>query len=78
MEGILPQLILNQAHGAPLLNRKFQCKDCEYQATQKGHLGTHTKTVQMGLTFMCPECEYQASKKVTLVHHQQFVHMGRK
>ena len=31
--------------------QQFQCPECEYQATQKGALVTHHKSVHMGRKF---------------------------
>ena len=60
------------------IGQKFQCPECEHQATQKSHLVTHQISVHMGQTFQCPECEHQASYKSDLVRNQEFAHIGHK
>ena len=57
------------------MGQKFQCLECEYQATQKSHLVTHQKSVHMGQKFQCPDCEYKATEKGSLKKHEQSVHM---
>ena len=57
------------------MGQRFQCPDCEYQATTKSNLVTHQKSVHMGQQFNCPDCEYQATRKSHLVTHQTSVHM---
>ena len=58
--------------------QKFQCPECEYQATQKSHLITHQKYVHMGPKLQCLDCEYQATWKHHLITNQQTVHIGQK
>ena len=48
------------------MGQKFQCSECEYQATRKSSLVRHQKSVHMGQKFQCPECEYQATQKSSL------------
>ena len=60
------------------MGQKFQCPDCEYQATQKVHLVTHQKSVHMGQKFQCPDCEYQATQKGNLVKHHKSAHIRQK
>ena len=60
------------------MGQKFQCPECEFNATTKGDVASHQKSVHMGPKFQCPECEYNASTKGSLVAHQKSVHMGQK
>ena len=43
------------------MGQKFHCPDCEYQATEKGNLIKHHKSMHMGQKFQCQECEYEAN-----------------
>ena len=56
------------------MGEKFQCPDCDYQATRKDSLVTHHKSVHMGQQFQCPGCEYQATRKDSLVRHKKAAH----
>jgi KRAB domain-containing zinc finger protein len=60
------------------MGQKFQCQECEYQATCKSSLVTHQKTLHMGQSFQCPECEDQATQKSRLITHQKSVHIQQK
>jgi rubredoxin len=35
---------------------KYQCKACNYQATQKGDLNTHVKSKHIKQNYPCPDC----------------------
>ena len=49
------------------IGQKFQCPECEYQATQKDNLVSHQRSVHMGEKFQCPECDHKATRKGDLV-----------
>ena len=40
--------------------QKFQRPECEYQATVKGNIIIHQKSIPEGQKFQCPECEDEA------------------
>ena len=56
------------------MGQKFKCRECDYQATQKGNLASHHKSVHMGQKFQCPECDHQFTRKDSLVRHKKSVH----
>ena len=58
--------------------KKFQCPQCEYKATEKGHLQRHIKSIHEGQKFPCPQCEYKAAEKGRLRKHIKAVHEGKK
>jgi uncharacterized Zn-finger protein len=60
------------------MGQKFQCPECDYQATRKGDLVTHRRSVHMGQKFSCPECDYQSTQKSSLVAHKKSMHMSQK
>ena len=45
------------------MGQTFQCKECDYQATQKYNLVAHHKSVHIGQKFQCPECDYHFTQK---------------
>ena len=53
---------------------KFACKFCDFQATQKGNLLTHTKSKHSGIRFGCTSCEFQATQKGNLQNHMKTKH----
>ena len=60
------------------MGQKFQCPECDHQATQKIDLVRHQKSVHMGQKFHCTECDHQATQKSHLASHQKSLHMGQK
>ena len=56
------------------MGQKFECPECEYQATWKANLVTHQKSVHMGQKLQCPECDYEATQKRSLTRHNQRKH----
>ena len=58
------------------MGRKFQCSQCNHQATWKSDLLKHQKSVHMGQKFQCPECDHQATQKGHLLTHQKSFHMS--
>ena len=42
-------IMINNLH----LGIKFQCPDCDYEATAEGHMATHQKSVHLGIKFQC-------------------------
>ena len=58
--------------------KKFQCPECEHQATKKVNLVRHQKSVHLGQQLHCPECDYQATQKSNLATLHKSVHMSQK
>ena len=56
------------------MGQKFQCQECDYQATWKNNLVRHKKAVHMGQTFPCPECDFKTTLKGNLARHKTTVH----
>ena len=42
---------------------KFQCQECDYNATRKGDLLTNHRSIHTSQKFLCPECDFQAIQK---------------
>ena len=55
---------------------KYPCGQCEYQATTKGNLDQHRRSVHEGIKYPCGQCEYQATRKSSLDQHKRSVHEG--
>ena len=53
---------------------KYPCGQCEYQATTKGSLDKHRRSVHEGIKYPCGQCEYQATTKGSLDQHRRSVH----
>ena len=53
---------------------KYSCNQCDYQATQKGHVKTHIQSVHEKIKYSCNQCDYQATEKGSLKRHIQSVH----
>ena len=53
-------------------------QECDYEATQKGHLATHLKSVHRGQKFRWPECDYEATIKDNLARHRKSLHIRQK
>ena len=64
--------MINNLH----LGIKFQCPDCDYEATAEGHMATHPKSVHLGIKFQCPDCDYEATMRSSLATNQKSVHMS--
>ena len=64
--------MINNLH----LGIKFQCPDCDYEATAEGHMATHQKSVHLGIKFQCPDCDYEATMRSSLATNQKSVHMS--
>ena len=55
---------------------KYPCGKCEYQATTKGSVDRHRKSVHEGIRYPCRQCEYQAATKGNLERHRRSIHEG--
>ena len=53
----------------PSLLKAYPCDECNFKATQKGHLLTHKKSVYEGVKFPCDQCFYKATRKNHLLTH---------
>ena len=66
--------MINNLH----LGIKFQCPDCDYEATMRSSLATNQKSVHMSIEFPCKDCDYEANITSNLERHQKSVHQGQK
>ena len=57
---------------------KFPCDQCNYKATQRGHLLRHIKSIHDGVKFPCDQCDYKATQKGDLLRHIKSKHEGVK
>ena len=60
-------------------NVKYPCGLCPYQATVKGHLSRHKKTVHHADTsakLNCDFCDFKTVHKSYLTQHTQLLHSG--
>ena len=48
---------------------KYACDQCDYQATQQGHLTIHIQSKHEGIKYACNWCEQQFSKTSNLKTH---------
>ena len=53
---------------------KYPCYQCDFQATQQGHLQTHIQNKHEGIKYPCIECDYQATQKDSLHRHIKTQH----
>ena len=49
----------------------YDCDQCEYQATTKGHLTTHKQSRHVGIRYNCDQCNGTFNKKSIMVHHKK-------
>jgi uncharacterized Zn-finger protein len=57
------------------LGVKFDCLECDYQATRKSNLTQHINTVHRGIhKFKCDQCENSFTASRSLARHIQSVH----
>ena len=54
----------------------WACEQCDYKASQRGHLLAHIKSTHEGFKFPCEQCDYKASKKENLLRHTKSTHEG--
>ena len=62
--------ILKDIKGLCIMGVKYHCKLCSYEATQKGNLKEHQKSVHDGIKYPCKHCSYQATQEQALTKHQ--------
>ena len=53
---------------------KYSCNQCNYKASQQGHLKTHKMSVHEGVKYSCNLCDYKASQQGHLKRHDMSVH----
>ena len=53
---------------------KYACNKCDHQATTKGALKSHLKSIHEGVKYNCKECNHEFSQKGTLRSHMKKVH----
>ena len=54
----------------------YSCDQCEYTATQHGHLKTHKQAKHEGIRYPCDQCEYAATHLANLKRHIESKHEG--
>ena len=57
---------------------KFDCDQCNYEATKKCNLVRHVKSRHEGVKFPCGQCDYKATQKGSLLEHVKSIHEGVK
>ena len=57
---------------------KFPCDQCDYKATNKGHLKSHVLSIHQGIRFPCDQCDFKATRKDILSKHIKSIHEGVK
>ena len=55
---------------------KYQCQQCDYEATQSIHLSTHIKYKHEGIRYPCDQCDYKATQEGHLRRHKEIKHEG--
>ena len=50
------------------------CSFCGYQATQKGSLNTHVRSLHLGIKYECKHCGIKLSTKASLNSHIDLIH----
>ena len=58
----------------------FECKDCNFKASQKSNLKTHIQIHHEGMVhYRCDQCSYKASKKQNFDKHmEENVHLKKR
>ena len=59
------------------MKRPYKCTECDYKASQKVSLQTHTRAIHKGETFPCPEWDFKAKFKTGFIYHINSVHKGK-
>ena len=50
------------------------CDQCDYKATQKSSLKSHTASQHLGIEYNCNKCDYKATTKSSLKYHTASQH----
>ena len=45
---------------------KYQCQQCDYEASQSGNLKKHVEAIHEGVRYPCNQCGYKATTKGNL------------
>jgi hypothetical protein len=57
----------------------FKCDTCDYSATTRGNLKTHTNLVHLKVkNYKCTQCSYKCGTNGNLKTHTQIVHLKRR
>ena len=54
---------------------KYQCRQCDYKATQLDNLRTHEKSKHDGVRFNCKQCDQEFTLSGNLRKHLKRVHL---
>ena len=60
-------------------NGKYQCQQCDYEASNSGHLRTHVESKHEGVRYPCDQCDYKATTEQSLNfkhNHRDFIHFS--
>ena len=64
-----PQTKRNNRHKV-----EYPCNECDYVATQTGHLKTHIEIKHKGIRYPCSKCDYAAKTAINLNRHVKNIH----
>ena len=64
-----PQTKRNNRHKV-----EYPCNECDYVATQTGHLKTHIEIKHKGIRYPCSKCDYAAKTAINLNIHVKNIH----
>ena len=53
---------------------RYTCNQCDYKATQKGHIKKHVESIHDGVCYTCDQCDYKAGGKGTPKRHVESSH----
>ena len=54
---------------------RHKCKECDYSASNNGHLNRHVKSVHLKIErFKCMDCDHSTSQKWDLEKHTNLTH----
>ena len=53
---------------------RYSCDQCDYKATQKGHLRQHIDSVHGDKQYSCDQCDLKSKWKGSLKQHIDTVH----
>ena len=60
------------------MGKKYQCNQCDYQATKKSNLTAHQQSLHEEKKYQCNQCDYQATAKSSLCRHQKSLRFMKK
>ena len=53
---------------------RYDCDQCDYQATERGSVKTHIQNIHEGVRHDCNHCDYKATQKSNLKYHIKSKH----